>query len=68
MSTLHAWIKCLEYILHLSYKLEVKKDDSKEIRKKKIADKKLKVQRLLKEKLSLHVDIVKQGFGTTNTD
>lgn len=67
LSTLHAWIKFLEYVLHVSYKLGIRKEDSKAEKKLKIANRKSEVQKLLKEKMQLTVDVVKQGFGTTNT-
>ena len=67
LSTLHAWIKSLEYILHISYKLDIRENDSRAVKKQKIVERKAIVQKVLKEKLQLSVDVVKQGFGTTNT-
>lgn len=91
LSSLHAWIRCFECILHLSYKLDVqcwqvrKKVDRKgkvktpeeekkaeeerkaiEEKKKSIADNKAKIQKELKSKLALLVDMPKQGGGSTN--
>ena len=36
MSTLHGWIKFLEYMLHISYRLNIQKNDSKDVKKKKL--------------------------------
>ena len=51
ISALHCWIKCLEFILHLSYKIEIKKYKPKKIEEKL---------------LSLYVDMPKTGSGNTN--
>lgn len=68
LSTLHCWIRCFEYIIHLSYNLDFKKGAAYGAENKKLkANRKLKVQEQLRKKMTLLVDIVKQGFGTTNT-
>lgn len=67
LSTLHAWIRCFECLLHIAYRLDSKKWQIRsaedkitfEQRKKKIIDD-------LKLKMHLLVDIPKPGFGTTN--
>lgn len=67
LSTLHAWIRTFEFLLQLSYKLD--------IHKKRVTDgadkdakrlKKAKVQREFKEQLGLNIDKPKQGLGNTN--
>lgn len=66
MSVLHARIRFMEYILHLSYKLGFKLwRTSKENRPIKEETKK-RIQNQFREKLGIQVDIVKQGMGTTN--
>lgn len=68
LSTLHCWIRFMEYFLHVAHNFDFKKSSAttteekwlKELRKKKIKN-------VLKSNLSLPVDIVKQGIGTTNT-
>lgn len=67
LSTLHCWIRFMEYLLHISYNLEFKKrcartKEEKDSKKKR----KTLIQKSLK-KLSITVDVVKQGAGTTNT-
>lgn len=67
ISSLHAWIRCMEFLLHISYNLQVKKwsvrraeeKAEKQIRKKKI-------QQEFRKRLGLLVDVIKQGVGTTN--
>lgn len=67
MSSLHAWIRCFECIIHIAYKLDIKKwqtrgesdKDLKEARKKTIIDR-------LRNEMGLLVDIPKPGYGTTN--
>lgn len=70
LSTLHCWIRFMECFLHMPYNIKFKKVYAsreckmlKEKRKKQIA---LKIQMALKSELSINVDFVKQGFGTTN--
>ncbi|KAL4152899.1 hypothetical protein QTP88_000732 [Uroleucon formosanum] len=69
MSSLHAWIKFLELVLHIAYKLEsaatTKRTTSEQ--KKKIEEKKKKIQFRLWNELSIKVDKVVQGRGTSNT-
>lgn len=66
LSTLHCWIRCFEYILHLSYNLDFERGSAYTAEDKKMkAERKLKVQDSLRKKMSVLVDIVKQGFGTT---
>lgn len=67
LSTLHAWIRCMEMILHISYHLEFQKwsattQEHKELKKMK---KKL-VQKRFREELGLHIDKPRQGSGNSN--
>lgn len=67
ISTLHAWIRCLECCLHISYKITIKKwqireDDEKNI----VKQRKQEIIQKIREELNLLVDIPKQGYGTTN--
>lgn len=67
LSTLHCWIRFMEYLLHISYNLDFKIGYAKGENKILKAERKKKIQSMLKSKLSLTVDVVKQGSGTTNT-
>lgn len=66
LSSLHMWIRTMECIIYIAYRLDLKtwivKGENKhvmEIRKKSIQD-------AFKPQMGLLVDIVKQGHGTTN--
>ena len=69
VSTLHCWIRALEYTLHLAYRL-----DSKEWRLVKTSEafkqsqaQKFRIQKELREEMGILVDFPKQnGSGTTN--
>lgn len=64
---LHARIKFFESLLHLSYKLEVKKWQFRnEEDKNAVKRRKATIQEDFKNILSLIVDIPKAGFGNTN--
>ncbi|XP_076285553.1 uncharacterized protein LOC143211606 isoform X2 [Lasioglossum baleicum] len=67
LSTLHCWIRFMEYRPHVSYNLDFEKGSARTIEEKKLqAARKKKVQNSLKD-LSITVDVVKQGAGTSNT-
>ncbi len=67
LSTLHAWIRCFECLLHLIYKLNTQKWQSrKDDEKKIIADRKATIQKAFFSQLGLIVDRPKPGFGSTN--
>lgn len=63
ISVLHARLRCFEYMLSVAYKMELRKwrvnEAAYEIRKSII-------QKQLRKDVGLIVDVVKQGFGTTN--
>lgn len=67
LSILHARIRFFESILHLAYKLPVKKwqirsQENKDIVKKR----KTEIQEQFKSKLGLIIDVPKAGFGNNN--
>ncbi|XP_048005624.1 uncharacterized protein LOC125241277 [Leguminivora glycinivorella] len=67
LSTLHAWIRCFECFLHISYKLDIKKWKATSNDEK--ASVKLRsehIRRRFKEEMGLIVDQPKPGFGSTN--
>lgn len=67
LSSLHGWIRCMEFLLHVSYNLEIKKwstrDAQEKLRKEK---RKKKIQEEFRQKLGLLIDVIKQGVGSTN--
>lgn len=67
ISTLHAWIRCLECCLHIAYRLDLKKWQIRDKNEKQMMkEKKDLIIKRLKQDLSLLVDVPKQGYGTTN--
>lgn len=67
LSTLHARIRFFELIIHLSYKLPLKKWQARhEEDKKVVADRKQQIQAEMQAKLGLLVDVPKAGSGNTN--
>ena len=64
---LHCWVKCLGFILHLSYKMEIKNYKSKTIEQKLPVNlRKKEIQLHFREQLSLSVDMPKAGFSNSN--
>ncbi|CAG4934584.1 unnamed protein product [Colias eurytheme] len=66
LSSLHSWIRCMECLLHIAYRLDFKKWSARGEDKNKLAQRKKQIQQAFKEQKGLLVDIVKQGSGTTN--
>ena len=66
LSTLHFWIRSLEYMLHVAYRFNPE-DGCKLKTKEEVIDRKKKLQIALRKDLQLPVDVVKQGAGTSNT-
>lgn len=67
LSILHARIRFFELLLHLSYKLTIKKWQSRSAEEKQIIkDRKEQIQKAFREEMGLLVDIPKAGFGNTN--
>lgn len=67
LSTLHAWIRTFECLLHISYRLEIKKwqvrgDNDKAIVKQRSQE----IQKVFKDRMGLIVDKPKPGYGNTN--
>lgn len=67
LSSLHAWIRFFECLLHLSYKMDIKEWQARGTEnKEKVANTKMKIQDLFFKELGLVVDRPKPGFGSTN--
>ncbi|XP_034192452.2 uncharacterized protein LOC117609839 [Osmia lignaria lignaria] len=67
LSTLHAWIRFFECCLHLSYKLDLQKWQSRnEEDKLQVERRKRNIQEGFRVKLGLIVDKPKPGYGSTN--
>lgn len=67
LSVVHARIRLFETLLHLSYKLPVKKWQLRSESEKAIAkERKLNIQKAFRERMGLIVDVPKPGFGNTN--
>lgn len=68
LSPLHAWIRSFEFVLKLSYKLDLKKWQVRGAEEKRImAEKKQKIQKEFLLQMGLHVDKPKaNGSGNTN--
>lgn len=63
LSSLHAWIRFMECLLHISYNLPFKKWSAKTDEHKKMKEeKKRQIQFNFKRRLGLIVDVVKQGI------
>lgn len=66
LSTLHAWIRCMEMILHISYNLAFKKWAASTPENKKVKEEKKRfVQARFREDLGLHIDKPRQGSGNS---
>lgn len=66
ISSLHMWIRCMECLLHISYNMDFKMWSARDGNKRLKEARKETTQKEFREKTGLLVDIVKQGFGTTN--
>lgn len=66
ISSLHAWIKCLECLLHIAYRLDIKTWQIKKENKSQTDKRKKEIQDGLRREMGLLVDIPKQGCGNTN--
>lgn len=67
MSSLHAWIKCLECILHIAYRLDIKKWAIQQEHKASVDKRKKEIQEQLRTEMHILVDLPKQGYGSSNT-
>lgn len=67
LSSLHCWIRCFEFTLHLSYRLEIKKWQVRKGEEKESVEKRKKIiQAAFKKEMGLNVDKPKAGSGTSN--
>ena len=67
LSTMHAWIRVFECVIHVSYRLTVKTWAVGSKHKDAVSERKKQVQRRFREEMSLVVDQPKAGgSGTTN--
>lgn len=66
LSTLHAWIRCFECMLHIGYKLKLGKWQARGDEKQVIAERKKTIQAAFRQELGLIVDQQKPGFGSSN--
>lgn len=68
ISSLHGWIRCIqEFLLHISYNLEIQKWSVRDPQQKILKlERKKNIQEQFRQKLGLLIDIVKQGVGTSN--
>ena len=68
LSTLHAWIRCMECFLHIAYKLPVKKWTTRVPSEKTIIlNRKNEIQQSFKNQTGLVIDVPKSsGSGTSN--
>lgn len=67
LSTLHAWIRCMEMILHISYNLSFERwSATSEENKRSKQEKKNTVQRRFREELGLIIDKPRQISGNSN--
>lgn len=67
ISPLHARIKCMEYILHVSYNKDFEQwRTTKDTRDLKENEKK-RIQKEFLERVGIRLDFVKQGYGSSNT-
>lgn len=69
LSILHARIRFFESLLHLVYKLPLKKWQARTQAEKDIVkERKATIQKMFREEMGLLVDVPKAGFGNTNDD
>lgn len=67
LSVLHNWIRFFETLLHIAYKLPIKKWQARSQEDKNIVEtRKKEIQKEFKQKLGLLVDKPKPGYGSTN--
>lgn len=66
LSTLHAWIRCFECILHIGYRLPIKKWQIRSTDKTIVDQTKFNIQEKLRKEMNILVDIPTPGSGNTN--
>ena len=69
LSTSHAWVRCIECVLHISYKLDMGKHQARtEEDKVSVSLKKKKIQVQMKEQLGFVIDVPKSGGSGASND
>jgi len=67
LSSLHCWIRCFECLLHISYRINIKRWAVRnENDKREVEQSKREIQAAFRTRTGLLVDVVKQGKGTSN--
>lgn len=66
LSVLHCWIRLFECLLHVGYKLPIKKWQARNQDKEIVAKHKANIQKEFKNRMGLIVDQPKPGFGNSN--
>lgn len=67
LSSLHAWIRFMECILHIAYRLEFRRWSVRSVEDKlKVKETTRRIQKEFREKSGLLVDYPKQGSGSSN--
>eukprot|EP00733_Pompholyxophrys_punicea_P001838 Pompholyxophrys_punicea_v1_NODE_1080_length_980_cov_2.245405.p2 type:complete len:120 gc:universal NODE_1080_length_980_cov_2.245405:872-513(-) len=68
VSNLHAYTRCLEYVLNVGIRLKMGFQSWRipKIRKEQAKEKEKEIQNELRKKMGIIVNMVKQGFGLTN--
>ena len=66
LSILHSYIRFMECILHISYRLEIKRWQASGKFKEIVAERKLQIQARFKNETGLLIDMPKQNSGNTN--
>lgn len=67
LQSLHCWIRFMECVLHISYRLSFKKWIAREKEDKELLEKsKKQIQDDIRKELGLSIDFVKQGSRSTN--
>lgn len=67
LSTLHAWIRFMECLLHISYRLDFCKSAARtEAEKNSLKERKNLVYINFKNQIGLYVDVPRQGSGSSN--
>lgn len=66
LSILHGWIRFFECLLHVAYKLPIKKWQARGDDKNVVAENKARIQKEFKDLCGLIVDKPKPGFGNSN--
>ena len=67
MSPLHMYLRALEWILNIAYRLEIKTWQIRKVFKPQVQDHMAKIHKGFKELLNVIVGRVNQGSGTSNT-